>query len=130
MRENMAPKSPPISRPVFSEAEPPTGLVGDFACFDFTGAPPVCSVKTGGRSGTAGSSLGGGTECFFCPPKDHVRGALNKDEVTDLVDGPRSGPFWASLAVALLAFRVSTGELPFAKSADDGAVEALLCLEE
>lgn len=84
----------------------------------------------GGKSGIRGSSSGGGIVCFFCPPNEKVRPARSKNlDPMDLLEFPRpcisddellGGPFrWSSW-----------NKLPPLKSADDGAVDALLWRED
>lgn len=69
-------------------------------------------------------SLGGGMECFFCPPNEKVRVARSKKP--DLEEPPRTGDSWDDEVVGC---RTSSCPAPF-KSVEEGAVEALLCREE
>lgn len=126
--ENMAPKSPPRSSAFFCSGE--LGLAGDLMGSVGTLVEPVCMVNMGGRSGTAGSSRGGGMDCFFCPPNDQVREALNKEALIDFVEGPRAGPSASAGVVVLFAWRASTGEVLACISAEEGAVDALLWRDE
>jgi hypothetical protein len=82
----------------------------------------------GGKSGIGGSSSGGGMLYFFCPPNEKVRPARSKNlDPMDLFPRPcisddelLGGPFRLS----------SWNRLPPLKSAEEGAVEALLWREE
>lgn len=91
--------------------------------------PESAMMGIGGRrSGTGGSSSGGGIVYFFCPPKEKVRPALSRNlDPMDLFELPRP----CISEEELLGGRPSSwNKLPPLKSADDGAVDALLWREE
>lgn len=70
------------------------------------------------------SWFGGGTVFFFCPPKENVLPARSRKlDVLDLVRG-RGG-----ISLVVLRFPARSS-LALDASADDGAVEALLCRDE
>lgn len=88
----------------------------------------LCKLRIGGISGMR-SSLGGGIECFFCPPNENVR--LARSKKLDL-DPPRlGGGCGCCCGGCLVVYRwLSSCAFPAPKSVEDGAVEALLCRDE
>lgn len=89
--------------------------------------PAAIACSGLGTGGMKSSSEGGtGGKFFFCPPKEKVRPAAFRNEPDDAdlgIDGGREG----SLVGFLLVFLPSSCPV---KSADDGAVETLLCRDE
>jgi hypothetical protein len=130
--ENIDPKSPPMSITLVSRGAGLRGMIG--ACVYVV--VPLDPVRPGsammgmggGKSGIGGSSSGGGMLYFFCPPNEKVRPARSKNlDPMDLFPRPcisddelLGGPFRLS----------SWNRLPPLKSAEEGAVEALLWREE
>lgn len=138
--ENIDAKSLPTSRTsglrgaglrVMVGADGTAGTVGAcaYVVVPLDPARPGSAMGIGGRrSGKGGSSGGGGMVYFFCPPNEKVRPALSRNlDPMDLLAPPRP----CISEDELLGGRLSSwNKLPPLKSADDGAVEALLWREE
>lgn len=132
--ENIDPKSSPMSIALVLPGAGLRGMVG--ACvyvvvpLDPVRPGSAMIGKGGGKSGIGGSSSGGGMVYFFCPPNEKVRPARSKNlDPMDLLEFPR--PCTSDDELLGGPFRLSSwNKLPPLKSADDGAVDALLWRED
>jgi hypothetical protein len=84
----------------------------------------ACAPVTAGLGGGEWSSTGTGAECFFCLPNEKVRSAAFRNPPEEDFGIGGTG---MSTGGFLCVFRQSSWP---PVSADDGAVEALLCREE
>jgi hypothetical protein len=124
--ENMEPKSPPKSRL-------PPSSVGGVAVLVVEEVMPRAlpwgsscwRVGIAGTSGGGSLVTGGGTEFFFWPPNEKVRPALFRK-----LEGLDFGVVRLTMSCkGFLVVRCSSCPLT-PMSADDGAVDALLCRDE
>lgn len=119
--ENIEPKSPPKSKLLSSSSLGGVAVLVVEAVKALV-LPYSSSLWNVGRGGTSGSCVGGGVWCFVFIPKENVRPARSRKlEVLDLVSG--RGTSWF--------FRFPPrSSWVFAISADEGAVDALLCRDD